>query len=77
MQKNFAEEQILQLLIMSLIPHQKLMNLLKAKFPLVIKVDGLAAGKGVIICESLNEAENSINLIMKKKIWGRRKKNYY
>ena len=46
----------------------------KAKFPLVIKVDGLAAGKGVIICESLNEAENSINLIMKKKIWGRRKK---
>ena len=42
----------------------------KAKFPIVIKVDGLAAGKGVIICESLSEAENSINLIMKKKKFG-------
>ena len=46
----------------------------KAKFPLVIKVDGLAAGKGVIICESLNEAENSINLIMKKKNLGTQEK---
>ena len=36
-------------------------------FPIVIKADGLAAGKGVIICKNLNEAEQKIKLMMKKK----------
>ena len=39
-------------------------------FPIVIKADGLAAGKGVIICKSLNEAEQTIKLMMEKKKFG-------
>lgn len=35
-----------------------------ARFPLVIKVDGLAAGKGVYICQKREEAETGINEIM-------------
>ncbi len=35
----------------------------KCKFPLVVKADGLAAGKGVYICEDLAFAENAINEI--------------
>ena len=33
------------------------------KFPIVVKADGLAAGKGVYICENKIEAENSIKEI--------------
>ena len=32
----------------------------KAKYPLVIKADGLASGKGVFICDNTNEAKNAI-----------------
>ncbi|MDD3223787.1 MAG: phosphoribosylamine--glycine ligase [Clostridium sp.] len=35
-----------------------------AKYPLVVKADGLAAGKGVIICNSLEEAQNALNELM-------------
>lgn len=38
--------------------------------PYVVKADGLAAGKGVIICRSVDEAREAINLIMKKKAFG-------
>lgn len=38
--------------------------------PYVIKADGLAAGKGVIICHTVEEAKTAINLIMKKKAFG-------
>ena len=37
--------------------------------PLVIKADGLAAGKGVIICQTEAEAEAAIDLIMEKKVF--------
>lgn len=40
------------------------------KYPIVIKADGLAAGKGVIICENEREANNAIEDIMIKKIFG-------
>lgn len=40
------------------------------KFPLVIKADGLAAGKGVIICNSLVSAFKAIEEIMGEKIFG-------
>ena len=35
----------------------------KAKFPLVVKADGLASGKGVYICQNKNDADNSIKEI--------------
>lgn len=38
--------------------------------PFVVKADGLAAGKGVIICRTKEEALESIDLIMKKKAFG-------
>ncbi len=42
----------------------------KNEFPTVIKADGLALGKGVIIPESLEEAENGVREIMEDKIFG-------
>ena len=42
----------------------------KCKFPVVIKADGLAAGKGVIICNSILEGFEALEEILgKKKIW--------
>ena len=41
--------------------------LLKSKFPLVVKADGLAAGKGVYICENKNDAEIAIKEIFEGK----------
>lgn len=38
--------------------------------PIVVKADGLAAGKGVLICESLGEAEKAIKNIMEDKQFG-------
>jgi phosphoribosylamine---glycine ligase len=40
------------------------------KYPLVIKADGLAAGKGVLICSSVTEAENAIKDIFVDKVFG-------
>jgi phosphoribosylamine--glycine ligase len=39
-------------------------------FPTVIKADGLALGKGVIIAQSLDEAKNAVHSIMEDKIFG-------
>lgn len=39
-------------------------------YPLVIKADGLAGGKGSIICRDPAEAEQTINSIMREKIFG-------
>lgn len=39
-------------------------------FPVVIKADGLALGKGVIIAENLEEAKAGIHSIMEDKIFG-------
>jgi len=39
-------------------------------FPLVIKADGLAAGKGVVIVQNLDEAELTIQKIMQEKVLG-------
>jgi phosphoribosylamine--glycine ligase len=36
----------------------------KAAFPVVIKADGLAAGKGVLICQTVDEALDALKLIM-------------
>jgi len=39
-------------------------------FPTVIKADGLAAGKGVLICSNKSEAESAIKEIFEHKIFG-------
>ena len=41
----------------------------RALFPLVVKADGLAAGKGVFICKDFMEAEKAIDEIMAQKIF--------
>jgi phosphoribosylamine--glycine ligase len=38
--------------------------------PIVVKADGLAAGKGVIVCKTVEEAIQSIDKIMAEKIFG-------
>jgi phosphoribosylamine--glycine ligase len=38
--------------------------------PIVVKADGLAAGKGVMICKTVEEAIQSIDRIMVEKIFG-------
>lgn len=42
----------------------------KAQFPLVVKADGIAAGKGVYVCQHLKEASKAIDDIMVQKIFG-------
>jgi len=38
--------------------------------PIVVKTDGLAAGKGVIICQTVAEAEKAVDDMMGEKIFG-------
>jgi len=38
--------------------------------PIVVKTDGLAAGKGVIICQNVDEAEKAVDDMMGDKIFG-------
>jgi phosphoribosylamine--glycine ligase len=42
----------------------------KQRAPVVIKADGLSAGKGVIIANSLDEADRAISDIMKARVFG-------
>ena len=42
----------------------------KVGAPIVVKADGLAAGKGVIVASSVNEAEQAVAEIMEQKVFG-------
>ncbi len=42
----------------------------KAKMPIVLKADGLALGKGVLICNTLDEALDGVKTIMEDKKFG-------
>ncbi|MFH1825176.1 MAG: phosphoribosylamine--glycine ligase [Candidatus Firestonebacteria bacterium] len=42
----------------------------KGKFPVVIKADGLASGKGVIIVKTIEEANQALEEILVKKVFG-------
>ena len=42
----------------------------EAKFPIVLKADGLALGKGVLICLDLKESEDGVKEIMEDKKFG-------
>lgn len=41
------------------------------RFPTVIKADGLALGKGVVIAADLAEAKSAVDMIMKDKVFGK------
>ena len=41
-----------------------------AKFPIVLKADGLALGKGVLICNTLDEAKDGVRSIMLDRKFG-------
>ncbi|TKJ41735.1 phosphoribosylamine--glycine ligase [candidate division LCP-89 bacterium B3_LCP] len=45
-------------------------SLQKYSFPVVIKASGLAAGKGVIICEDIGSARNTLNAILNERTFG-------
>lgn len=51
-------------------PQEALEYLETAKFPIVLKADGLALGKGVLICNSLEEAKDGVKEIMLDKKFG-------
>lgn len=42
----------------------------KTGAPIVVKADGLAAGKGAIVCQTIEEAEEAVGLIMEKRAFG-------
>ena len=42
----------------------------KGRFPVVLKADGLALGKGVLICENLRQAKDGLKQIMLDKAFG-------
>lgn len=43
---------------------------IETEMPVVIKADGLAAGKGVLICETAEQAVTAVTQIMEQKIFG-------
>ncbi len=51
-------------------PEAALTYLETAKFPIVLKADGLALGKGVLICNTLEEAKEGVKTIMQDKKFG-------
>ena len=51
-------------------PDEAIAYLETAKFPIVLKADGLALGKGVLICQNLEEAKEGVKTIMLDKKFG-------
>jgi len=51
-------------------PQLALEHVYMSRFPVVIKADGLAAGKGVTVAISLVEAKRAINAALKDKVFG-------
>ena len=39
-------------------------------YPVVVKADGLAAGKGALVCDTVKDAEDAIHAIMEEKVFG-------
>lgn len=39
-------------------------------YPVVVKADGLAAGKGALVCDTVQDAEEAIHAIMEDKVFG-------
>lgn len=52
-------------------PEKAIAYLKTAKFPIVLKADGLALGKGVLICQNYEEACEGVHAIMQEKRFGK------
>ncbi len=52
-------------------PKKALEYLETAKMPIVLKADGLALGKGVLICNTLEDAKNGVKTLMLDKQFGK------
>ncbi len=51
-------------------PQKAKAHLNKVGAPIVVKADGLAAGKGAIVCPTLEAAHQAINMIMEERAFG-------
>lgn len=51
-------------------PHQARAYLEKVGAPIVVKADGLAAGKGVMVCQTLDAAHQAVTTIMEERVFG-------
>lgn len=51
-------------------PEEALKYLETAKLPVVLKADGLALGKGVLICNTMQEAKDGVKTIMQDQAFG-------
>ena len=51
--------------------YEKAVNYIREKgVPIVVKADGLAAGKGVMVCTTEDEAITAVNMIMSERLFG-------
>jgi phosphoribosylamine--glycine ligase len=51
-------------------PQQARSYIKSTGYPVVVKADGLAAGKGSLVCDSTTDADNAIRSIMEERIFG-------
>jgi len=51
-------------------PQEALVHCRSSAYPLVVKADGLALGKGVVIAQTRGEAERAVHEIMVEKVFG-------
>ena len=51
-------------------PDEARRYILKTGAPVVVKADGLAAGKGVLVCASVEEALDAVEQIMRERVFG-------
>jgi phosphoribosylamine--glycine ligase len=51
-------------------PGEALKYIEKVGAPCVVKADGLAAGKGVVVAKTIDEAKQAVNLMMQQKAFG-------
>jgi phosphoribosylamine--glycine ligase len=51
-------------------PHSARVFLKTATFPLVVKADGLAGGKGAVVCGEPSEADHAVEQLMVKRVFG-------
>ena len=52
-------------------PSEAIAYIEKGSFPVVIKADGLALGKGVVIAQNFEEAKDAVTMIMEDKVFGK------